>query len=179
MEHAAEEQPVVTTEIAEGPTMFIIDGATLHSMFEGGAGWLERHVPHINALNVFPVPDGDTGTNMMLTIQSAVKELRGQAGDGSVKEVSQRMARGALMGARGNSGVILSQILRGLADGLADKESATAGDFAAALGHARERAYKAVHKPVEGTILTVMHDAAAAAKARRASSSAQSGSRAR
>ena len=166
MEHAAEEQSVVSTESAESPTMFIIDGATLLTMFEGGAGWLERHVPHINALNVFPVPDGDTGTNMMLTIQSAVKELRSQTGEHSVREVAQRMARGALMGARGNSGVILSQILRGIADGLADKERATVSDFAAALGHARERAYKAVHKSVEGTILTVMREAADAPKAR-------------
>ncbi|MBA3533747.1 MAG: DAK2 domain-containing protein, partial [Ardenticatenales bacterium] len=113
-------------------------------MYEGAAGWLEQHVPHINALNVFPVPDGDTGTNMMLTVQSAVKELRNQkAEQESVGEISRRMARGALMGARGNSGVILSQILQGFARGLEGKEQATAQDIASAFEHASELAYKA------------------------------------
>jgi uncharacterized protein len=144
-----------------------VNGQMLLIMFEGAAGLLERHVPHINSLNVFPVPDGDTGTNMMLTVQSAIKELRGKFQDGEpVEDVANRMARGALMGARGNSGVILSQILRGFAKGLEGKQCATAQDFVDAMQNASDMAYKAVVKPVEGTILTVVREAADEAKQR-------------
>lgn len=136
-----------------------IAGPELIEMFETATALLEENVPHINALNVFPVPDGDTGTNMLLTMQSAVRELDG--GDAqSVSDITQRLARGALMGARGNSGVILSQILRGVARALEEKTILTGEDFAAAMRRATEMAYKAVMKPVEGTILTVMREAA-------------------
>ncbi|MCB0078318.1 MAG: DAK2 domain-containing protein [Anaerolineales bacterium] len=142
-----------------------IDGRTLVQMFEGAAGWFERNVPHINNLNVFPVPDGDTGTNMMLTLQSALKELRALSEEQlHVSIVADKMARGALMGARGNSGVILSQILRGFARGLEEKRQATLSDLVAAFHHASDSGYKAVANPVEGTILTVIREAAEAAK---------------
>jgi DAK2 domain fusion protein YloV len=140
------------------------DGSMLAYMFEGGAAWFERHVPQINALNVFPVPDGDTGTNMFATIQNAMRELRSkQAAGESAADVASRMARGALMGARGNSGVILSQILRGMSDAIANKHSITAEDFANSMQRATDKAYSAIQKPVEGTILTVVREAAEAA----------------
>lgn len=140
------------------------DGTMLAYMFEGGAAWFERHVPQINALNVFPVPDGDTGTNMFATIQNAMRELRSKQTDGeSAADVASRMARGALMGARGNSGVILSQILRGMADAIANKHAITAEDFAHSMQRATDKAYSAIQKPVEGTILTVVREAAEAA----------------
>lgn len=139
------------------------DGSLLAYMFEGGAAWFERHVPQINALNVFPVPDGDTGTNMFATIQNAMRELRSKRTEGEpAADVASRMARGALMGARGNSGVILSQILRGMADGIASKDSITAEDFANCMQRATDKAYSAIQKPVEGTILTVVREAAEA-----------------
>lgn len=140
------------------------DGSMLAYMFEGGAAWFERHVPQINALNVFPVPDGDTGTNMFATIQNAMREMRSKHAEGeSAADVASRMARGALMGARGNSGVILSQILRGMADALSNKASITAEDLANAMQKATDKAYGAIQKPVEGTILTVVREAAEAA----------------
>ncbi|MFH1381302.1 MAG: DAK2 domain-containing protein [Chloroflexota bacterium] len=122
----------------------------------------------MDALNVFPVPDGDTGTNMLLTMRSSIEEAF-QGGDSTVGNVVQAMARGALMGARGNSGVILSQIWRGLANGIAAKETLTGADFAKALQLAATMAYKGISNPVEGTILTVAKDAAAAAKEQAAS----------
>lgn len=140
------------------------DGSMLAYMFEGGAAWFERHVPQINALNVFPVPDGDTGTNMFATIQNAMRELRSKRTEGeSAADVASRMARGALMGARGNSGVILSQILRGMADAIANKQAITAEDLAHSMQRATDKAYSAIQKPVEGTILTVVREAAEAA----------------
>lgn len=161
------DQPTLSASNAPATLHIIeIDAGTLTHMYEGAAGWLERHVPHINALNVFPVPDGDTGTNMMLTVQSAVKELRSKKSESeTVGDVANRMARGALMGARGNSGVILSQILRGIADGLTDKQTATCTDLAEALRAATDKAYRAVQKPVEGTILTVIRESADSAVA--------------
>lgn len=155
-----------TTTPTDGDAMVeTVDGPMLARMFEGAAGWLERHAPHINALNVFPVPDGDTGTNMLATVQSAIKELKSKVKEGeSASDVANRMARGALMGARGNSGVILSQILHGFAKGLEGKQNVTAHDIVLAMTHASDSAYKAVMKPVEGTILTVVREAAEAAK---------------
>lgn len=128
----------------------------------GAAAWLEQHIGAVNALNVFPVPDGDTGTNMHLTIAAAIKDVNGDSGVG---QVAERIYKNALMGARGNSGVILSQILRGLAQGLAGLETASPADLAGALQQAAATAYKAVMKPVEGTMLTVIRETAEAVAA--------------
>jgi DAK2 domain fusion protein YloV len=122
---------------------------------------LREHKERINRLNVYPVPDGDTGTNMTLTLDSVVAELDGAD---SMAAVGKALSHGSLMGARGNSGVILSQVLRGLADGFDGAESATPGDLKAALSNASTSAYGAVMRPVEGTILTVVKAAAAGAE---------------
>jgi hypothetical protein len=136
-----------------------IAGQDLREMFSAATAWLEKSSADIDALNVFPVPDGDTGTNMMLTMRSTMEEAY-RAPDHSASGVAHAMAKGALMGARGNSGVILSQIWRGLAEGLEGKESFTAADMAGALKRSAAVAYKGVSNPVEGTMLTVMKDAA-------------------
>ena len=133
-------------------------------MFAAATIWLEKSASDIDALNVFPVPDGDTGTNMLLTMRSTMDEAY-RSSDESASSVAQAMARGALMGARGNSGVILSQILRGLARGLEHRESFTGSDLAAALAEATSLAYKGISRPVEGTMLTVIREASAAAQA--------------
>ncbi len=138
------------------------DGQLLRQLLEAGTSWLERHTTAINSLNVFPVPDGDTGTNMVLTMKSALQELY-QSPQDSVGAVAHTVSHGALMGARGNSGVILSQLLRGLAKSLDHKDTFDARDFASAWVEASATAYKAVMKPVEGTILTVSKDVANAA----------------
>ena len=137
------------------------DGIAFRDMFSAATNWLEKSVTDIDALNVFPVPDGDTGTNMLLTMRSAVEEAY-RVTDNSVFAVAQAMSKGALMGARGNSGVILSQIWRGLAKGLEKKESITGTDFADAFLMASKVAYKGISNPVEGTILTVVREAAQA-----------------
>ncbi len=146
------------------------NGQDLREMFAAATTWLEKSAPDIDALNVFPVPDGDTGTNMLLTMRSLIDEAY-RAPDRSASAVTQAMAKGALMGARGNSGVILSQIWRGLAAGLADKETFTGSDLADGLLQGSIMAYKGLSNPVEGTILTVIKDAAAAAQAQAASES--------
>ncbi|HEX74198.1 MAG TPA: DAK2 domain-containing protein [Dehalococcoidia bacterium] len=140
-----------------------ITGQELRDMFATATTWLEKSVPDIDALNVFPVPDGDCGTNMLLTMRSTVEEAY-QAPDRSASAVALAMAKGALMGARGNSGVILSQIWRGLAQGLVKKESFTGSDLADALLQGSTMAYKGLSNPVEGTILTVVREAASAAQ---------------
>jgi hypothetical protein len=140
-----------------------IAGQDLRDMFSAATSWLEKSSADIDALNVFPVPDGDTGTNMMLTMRSTMEEAY-RAPDHSAAGVAHAMARGALMGARGNSGVILSQIWRGLAQGLEGKEFFNAAELAEALQQSALTAYKGVNNPVEGTMLTVIKDAAAAAK---------------
>lgn len=141
-------------------------GANLREALFASAKWLEQHTEAINALNVFPVPDGDTGTNMSRTMEAAVKELEASTKpEDTAEHVGKRLAYGALMGARGNSGVILSQVIRGLADGLHGKTTFDATDLAHALTKAREMAYRAVIKPVEGTMLTVVREAAEAAEA--------------
>ncbi len=145
-----------------------IGGQDLREMFAAATTWLEKSASDIDALNVFPVPDGDCGTNMLLTMRSSIEEAY-RAPDRSVSAVAQAMANGALMGARGNSGVILSQIWRGLAQGLAEKESFTGSDLAEALLQASTMAYKGLSNPVEGTILTVVREASAAAQAQAAS----------
>jgi hypothetical protein len=137
-------------------------------MFNAATRWLERSAQSINALNVFPVPDGDTGINMLLTMRAAIEEASRNS-NGSATAVAQAMARGSLMGARGNSGVILSQIFRGLAHGLDGKRTFSAHDFANALAESADFAYKGVTKPVEGTILTVIREAATAAQAKSSS----------
>jgi hypothetical protein len=123
---------------------------------------LKAQVARINALNVYPVPDGDTGTNMLLTLESTLKDAA-DAEYAGPEEASRAVARAALMGARGNSGVILSQMIRGACDVLAKHGSLDAASFAAAMDGARERAYASVREPVEGTMLTVIKDAARAA----------------
>ncbi len=137
----------------------IVDGERFKRLVYAGLVWLRQHQEEINALNVFPVPDGDTGTNMVLTMQSAWEEVAG-VDENNVGKVVHRVAHGALMGARGNSGVILSQIWRGMARHLDNKEWLTASDLAAALEEGVRTAYRGVIRPVEGTILTVAREAA-------------------
>ena len=135
-----------------------IDSKLMTKMFIQGALELTREKELINALNVFPVPDGDTGTNMSMTVNAAVEGLRNQELS-SVDQVAKSVSKGSLMGARGNSGVILSQIFRGFAKGCEGKEQINVFDFASALKSASDTSYKAVMKPVEGTILTVVRNA--------------------
>ncbi|MFC1902721.1 DAK2 domain-containing protein [Chloroflexota bacterium] len=141
-----------------------ISGQDLREMFTAATTWLEKSASDIDALNVFPVPDGDTGTNMLLTMRTAMEEAY-RAPDRSASAVAKAMAKGSLMGARGNSGVILSQIWRGLAQGLAEKETLITGsDLADALQESSVMAYGGLSNPVEGTILTVIREAASAAR---------------
>lgn len=130
------------------------DGQGFKRLIKAALGWLQHHQVAINILNVYPIPDGDTGTNMVLTMQSAWAEIENTP-ERNVGQVAHQMAHGALMGARGNSGVILSQIWRGFARSLDGKEVYRAQDLAAACREAATTAYKGVVKPVEGTILTV------------------------
>ncbi len=139
-----------------------VDGPGLRRLTEAGLAWLRTNQQVVNSLNVFPVPDGDTGTNMVLTMQSAWSEIAG-SGERSIGKVGHTLAQGALMGARGNSGVILSQLWRGFARTLDNYPQMDAPLFARALEEARDTAYKGVVRPVEGTILTVAKDIAHAA----------------
>jgi uncharacterized protein len=139
------------------------DGEGLLGAFRAAAAGLEAAVDEVNALNVFPVPDGDTGSNMMATVRAALAEAEAVGSTVSAERVASAAAFGALMGARGNSGVITSQILRGVAEGLAGKTRFNALDLANALDQGTKAAYGAVAKPVEGTILTVIREASAAA----------------
>lgn len=132
---------------------------TVRTCFPIAAGAVAEKAEEINKLNVFPVPDGDTGTNMSLTLQSVVKELSALPVDADMEAIAGAITHGSLMGARGNSGVITSQILRGVAEGLVGAtEPATSAHIAAALRRAVKVAFQAVRKPVEGTILTVLRD---------------------
>jgi DAK2 domain fusion protein YloV len=140
-----------------------IDGAILSQMVFASLDWLRTNQQLVNSLNVFPVPDGDTGTNMVLTMQSAADEIVNMS-ERSVGEVAAAIAQGALMGARGNSGVILSQIWRGFARVLENEELMSAKSFTSALKEASKTAYKGVVRPVEGTILTVSKDIAVEAQ---------------
>lgn len=137
----------------------IIDGNLLKKMFEYGAKNLEIYKKTVDELNVFPVPDGDTGTNMSLTFSHSVSELEKMTGV-SLYSVAKTASSGALIGARGNSGVILSQLLRGLAEGCKDKEELDIKGLGLAIRAAADAAYKAVMKPTEGTILTVAREMA-------------------
>lgn len=135
--------------------MKVLDSAKILQMLDGGYRYLKANKAMVDALNVFPVPDGDTGTNMSLTMESAIKEVKSVETD-DIREILTAYSRGALKGARGNSGVILSQIIKGLAVVLSDEKSITTKSFANALRHSREIAYNAVTKPKEGTVLTVI-----------------------
>jgi hypothetical protein len=139
-----------------------IDGQGLKKLVEAGLTWLRANQQMVNALNVFPVPDGDTGTNMVLTMQSAFNEID-NLGHRGIGQMAAAVSQGALMGARGNSGVILSQLWRGFARTLHDQELMDGPALVRALAEARDTAYKGVVRPVEGTILTVAKDVAAAA----------------
>lgn len=139
-----------------------LDGQHLKCLVEASLTWLKANQQTVNALNVFPVPDGDTGTNMVLTMQSAYNDII-QSGESNIGKMAHMVAQGALMGARGNSGVILSQIWRGFARAMDNFPTADIGTFAHALAEARDTAYKGVVRPVEGTILTVAKDVAKAA----------------
>jgi DAK2 domain fusion protein YloV len=139
-----------------------LDGPLLRTLFADACSLLQRHVQALNAINVFPVPDGDTGTNLHLTLRAGVEELaRLRRGD-DLSVASRALAHGSLMGARGNSGVILSQVLRGFAGALDSRRDADGPALAAAFSAAAEAAYDALSEPVEGTILTVMREAAQA-----------------
>jgi uncharacterized protein len=140
-----------------------VDGARFRDLLNAGLAWLDRHHEIVNALNVFPVPDGDTGTNMLLTMKSACREITDDQ-TRTVGAAAKAAAHGALMGARGNSGVILSQILRGMSRSLDDLPILNGQNFAAALAEGSRIAYKGVNRPVEGTILTVVREAGAAAE---------------
>src|SRR3954453_9669684 len=135
----------------------------LRAVVRGFRDALRAHQETVNRLNVYPVPDGDTGTNMALTLESVVTELDGA--DADMAAVCKAISHGSLMGARGNSGVILSQILRGLANAFAESDACDSARLADGLVAASEGAYGAVMRPVEGTILTVVRECSEAAKA--------------
>jgi len=132
-----------------------INGQHFRNMVINASNRLEDEKEYVNSLNVFPVPDGDTGTNMSMTFKAAVQEIESMSTK-SIGEISQKLARGALMGARGNSGVILSQIFRGIGKGLEGMVEATSEEFAKSILEGANFAYKAVMRPTEGTILTII-----------------------
>ncbi len=142
--------------------MKTLKAATLKKMYISGGNNLYNHYPEIDQLNVFPVPDGDTGMNMNLTVSSGIREIQNRPDDEDLYSLANGFSRGLLMGARGNSGVITSQIFKGFSVYLEGKKNLTAQDLAAAFLSAKEVAYKAVMKPVEGTILTVIRESSAA-----------------
>ncbi|MFR5263904.1 DAK2 domain-containing protein [Clostridium sp.] len=141
-----------------------ISGEHFYAMMQNASNRLESQSDYVNSLNVFPVPDGDTGTNMSMTFKASVKEIDGFNSD-NIGEVSKKLSKGALMGARGNSGVILSQILRGISKGLEGKATVSVKEFAAAIEEGSKAAYKAVMRPTEGTILTIIRTAGEVAMA--------------
>jgi DAK2 domain fusion protein YloV len=148
-----------------------VDGPLFKQALLGSLSWLAANHEEANRLNVFPVPDGDTGTNMLLTLQSAVEDIK-DSNAAEVSKIAKLASHGSLMGARGNSGVILSQIFRGFARAVEGKSSLTPRELAAAFVEAANAAYRAVNKPTEGTILTVAREAGRAATAAAASSDA-------
>jgi len=141
-----------------------INGQSMKRLVEAGLIWLRTNQQTVNALNVFPVPDGDTGTNMVLTMQSAWNEIK-DLGHRKVDDMAAAVSKGALMGARGNSGVILSQLWRGFARGVQDHDTLDVATLVKAFAEARDTAYKGVVRPVEGTILTVAKGVAAGTEA--------------
>jgi hypothetical protein len=145
--------------MADPPAVLSLDGPGVRDMFAAATAWLERNKEQVNAINVFPVPDGDTGTNMYLTMRSTMEEAQ-RCGDAGAGAMMAAMSHGALMGARGNSGVILSQILRGAARATDGAPLLDSGGLASAFREASAAAYQAVTKPTEGTILTVIREVA-------------------
>jgi len=141
----------------------VLDGPAFKKLVEAGLTWLKTNQQLVNSLNVFPVPDGDTGTNMLLTMQAAYNEIA-NSGERNLGKLVHSVAQGALMGARGNSGVILSQLWRGFSRAMDNYETADLAIIVRALHEARNTAYKGVVRPVEGTILTVAKDMAAEAE---------------
>jgi len=141
-----------------------VDGPLFKQALLGSLSWLSANHEEVNRLNVFPVPDGDTGTNMLLTLQSAVEDIK-ESSAAEVSKIAKLASHGSLMGARGNSGVILSQIFRGFARAVEGKSSLTPRELAGAFEEAANAAYRAVNKPTEGTILTVAREAGRAAAA--------------
>ncbi len=141
-----------------------VDGPLFKQALLGSLSWLSANHEEVNRLNVFPVPDGDTGTNMLLTLQSAVEDIK-ESNAAEVSKIAKLASHGSLMGARGNSGVILSQIFRGFARAVEGKSELTPRELAAAFEEAANAAYRAVNKPTEGTILTVAREAGRAASA--------------
>jgi DAK2 domain fusion protein YloV len=157
---------MMTTPLAQGDVdRARATGANLRAALETASAWLTANAERVNALNVFPVPDGDTGTNMSMTLQAAVAALPRLGEQPAVHQVARAAYEAAMLGARGNSGVILSQLLSGFASSLADAGELTSPGLAAALTTASEVAYRGVGRPVEGTILTVAREAALAAVA--------------
>jgi DAK2 domain fusion protein YloV len=146
----------------------VVDGPLFKQALLGSLSWLSANHEEANRLNVFPVPDGDTGTNMLLTLQSAVEDIKDSSA-AEVSKIAKLASHGSLMGARGNSGVILSQIFRGFARAVEGKGALTPRELAAAFEEAANAAYRAVNKPTEGTILTVAREAGRAATAAAAS----------
>src|SRR5229473_5597889 len=141
-----------------------VDGPLFKQALLGSLNWLSANHEEVNRLNVFPVPDGDTGTNMLLTLQSAVEDIK-ESNAAEVSKIAKLASHGSLMGARGNSGVILSQIFRGFARAVEGKSSLAPRELAVAFEEAANAAYRAVNKPTEGTILTVAREAGRAAAA--------------
>jgi DAK2 domain fusion protein YloV len=158
-----DQQSPATVEGPNRRSATVVDGQTLKTLVEAGLTWLKTNQQTVNALNVFPVPDGDTGTNMVQTMQAACNEVV-NSGERNAGKMAKSIAQGALMGARGNSGVILSQLWRGFARALDNFDVFDGKLLADALNEARNTAYKGVVRPVEGTILTVATDIALAAQ---------------
>ena len=148
---------VQSVDAGEGTDMEKINGKILREMLESGSSNLNNHKKDVDALNVFPVPDGDTGTNMSLTFTNGISEVH-KSGSDSLPVIAKTLSRGLLMGARGNSGVILSQIFRGFNQAVAGKVELSAAEFSEAMLNGSKLAYKAVMRPFEGTILTVIRE---------------------
>ncbi|GCE14300.1 DAK2 domain-containing protein [Tengunoibacter tsumagoiensis] len=157
------EEKLSPTKRQRARRISVFDGQDLRKAILAGAAWLEENREYINALNVFPVPDGDTGSNMAATMKSAIRNIVNSE-ETSAGVIASKVAHDALLGARGNSGVILSQTLRGIAAGLRDKATFTPQDLSDAFQQASTLAYRAVIKPVEGTILTVVRETAEGAR---------------
>jgi DAK2 domain fusion protein YloV len=157
------ENPQEQTQDIHFQVIRTIDGQEFKSLIQASLTWLRTNQQLINSLNVFPVPDGDTGTNMLLTMQSAYNEIA-ESSETRIGPIAHDLAQGALLGARGNSGVILSQIWRGFARTMDNLETMDADLFVKGLIEAKNTAYKGVVRPVEGTILTVAKDIATAAE---------------
>jgi hypothetical protein len=160
----AKERPSQGSASGTPPEPEALDGHVLRHLAKAGLAWLGVNQQTVNALNVFPVPDGDTGTNMLLTMQAACQEM-GETREANAGKVAHTLAHGALMGARGNSGVILSQLWRGLSRSLDQMAEVDSPALARALAAARDTAYQGVVRPVEGTILTVATEVAREAQA--------------